>query len=344
MLNALLRKEIREQGPLSQDRFMELALQHPTYGYYRTHQAIGRDFTTAPEVSQMFGELVCAWAMDYYERLGSPKLMTLVELGPGKGTLMADFLRVARTSPSFLQSLQLHLIEINPLLKKMQQETIRHPSALWHENFEDIPPSTHPLIIIANEFFDALPTKCYVRKENMLHERHIGMKNDHLAFVLTPLHEDMGADQIWETSPRAETLMRNIMARLSHQTGAFLFFDYGYEAGQGESLQALFQGSPSPTLSHIGHSDLTCHVNFGRLKQLALSQELGVLGPLSQGQFLKNMGLDLRAEKLKHLHPAHSASFEAAVTRLTHPQQMGTLFKAMAVFSPPPLKPAGFDV
>lgn len=343
MLEEIVRKEIQEKGPISQNRFIELAHQHPLYGYYRAHEGVGCDFTTAPEISQMFGELLGAWCIDYYEKLGSPQTITLVELGPGRGTLMADFLRAAKGSPSFLHALNVHLVEINSVLKQKQQTAVRHSSVVWHEKMEDIPFSTDPLIVIANEFFDALPTQCYVRKENILYEKAVELQEDTLAFILRPLRPDKGPNEVWEETPVAEIIMQDINARLLKQHGVFLCLDYGYEKGEGESLQALFEGKPASPLSHIGHSDLTCHVNFGRLKELALSKGLGVLGPLSQGKFLKNIGLDLRAETLKHQNPSQRTSLDAAVVRLTHPQQMGVLFKAMAVFFPSSFTPTGFE-
>src|SRR5947207_886548 len=146
MLETLIRQEIQEKGPLSQSRFMELALYHPIYGYYKSHEAVGQDFTTAPEISQVFGELIGAWVIDYYEKMGHPKSLSLVELGPGKGTLMADFLRTTHISSALSQALQIYMVEINPLLKVIQQRTIPHPLN-YVEKFGDIPDSSHPLII-----------------------------------------------------------------------------------------------------------------------------------------------------------------------------------------------------
>ncbi len=343
MLKEIVERDIQEKGPLSQYRFMEFALQHPLYGYYRAHEGIGRDFTTAPEVSQMFGELLGAWAIDYYEKLGCPQRITLVELGPGKGTLMADFLRVAKLFPSFFQALTLYLVDINPALRKAQQKVIHHPSAVWIEAIEEIPLSSDPLILIANEFFDALPTQCYVRQDNVLYERTVESQDGVLTFALRPLHKDEGPPQIWEDTPAALTILQDINARLLKQGGVLLCLDYGYEKGEGDSLQALFEGAPSSPLAHVGHADLTCHVNFGRFKDVAQSQGLGVLGPLPQGEFLKNIGLEKRAEMLKHKNPTRRAELEAAALRLAHPHHMGELFKAMAVFSPSTCCPAGFE-
>lgn len=342
MLESLIGQEIHENGPLSQSRFMELALQHPTYGYYRSQEAVGRDFTTSPEISQVFGELIGAWAIDYYLKLKQPKSVSLIELGPGKGTMMSDFLRIANMSESFSEAVSVTLVEMNPLLKEAQRQAIQSPTT-WVERFEDVPHTSSPLIIIANEFFDALPTNCYIRRDNVLYEKRVAIKEGKLAFTPIMLEESQGPDHIREESPAASSLIHEICARLLKQMGVFLCIDYGYEKGGGESLQALFEGELSDPLINVGKSDLTCHVNFGRLKEIALSQGLGVLGPLPQGQFLKAIGIDTRIEMLKRENPSQKANLDVAVTRLIHPQQMGTLFKVMAIFSPPTIIPAGFE-
>lgn len=342
MLESLIKQEIHENGPLSQSRFMEFALHHPLHGYYRSREAVGHDFTTSPEISQVFGELMGAWAIDYYQKLKEPKNMSLIELGPGKGTLMADFLRTAKISKSFIESINVTLVETNPLLKAIQLKTIPS-SATWTLRFEDIPLSSSPLIIIANEFFDALPTDCYVRKDDVLYEKRVAVKDGKLAFTPIMLQDSRGPNQTWEESPTAAILTHEICTRLLKQTGVFLCVDYGYERGAGDSLQALFKGELSDPLTHVGQSDLTCHVNFDQLKGIALSRGLSVLGPLSQGQFLKMIGIDMRIEMLKRENPSQKASLEAAAIRLTHPQQMGDLFKVMAIFSPSTVAPAGFE-
>lgn len=342
MLEDLICQEIQKMGPLSQSRFMELALHHPTYGYYRTREAIGQDFTTAPEISQVFGELIGIWAIDYYERLGQPPAISLVEFGPGKGTLMADFLRAVKVFPSFSQALNIYMVEMNPFLKSIQQKTISHPLH-YVDKWNHIPENSAPLILIANEFFDVLPTNCYVREKNVLYEKCVDLKEGKLSFTLLRRCENKGPDQVWEESPQAAALMKAISARLLKQKGVFLFIDYGYEQGEGETLQAIFNKNFAHPLSHIGCSDLTCHINFGRLKDIALLHGLSVLGPIPQGKFLKNLGLDVRIEMLKHKNTLDKESLEIGAMRLTHPQQMGVLFKVMAVFSPPSLIPIGFE-
>lgn len=343
MLDSHLIQLIQEKGPLSQSQFMEIALQHPKLGYYQCQEAVGHDFTTAPEISQVFGELIGAWALDYFHQIKKPQSLTLVELGPGKGTLLADFLRTAKLEPSFYQALEIYLVETSPPLKNQQKSSISFP-VTWLENFEELPLGQNPLIIIANEFFDALPTNFFKRKGNVIFERCIAYEGGKLVFQDIERRKEVGPDEIWEESPQTEALFHAICKRLQICGGGFLCIDYGYEGGSGDTLQALYKAKPSHPLHHIGWSDLTCHVNFSRLKKIALSHNLGVLGPCPQGQFLKNLGVDLRIEFLKNKNPSQSASLNAALTRLTHPQQMGTLFKASAFFSPLTPHPSGFDL
>ncbi|MBS0272078.1 MAG: SAM-dependent methyltransferase [Proteobacteria bacterium] len=342
MLSSYVYQEIQENGPLSQAHFMELALEHPLYGYYRTQTAIAQDFITSPEVCQVFGELIAAWALDYYAKLGFPEKISLIELGPGKGTLLSDFLRISEHSKTFSEALHIFLVETNPLLKKLQRQNI-NGSLIWSDRFSDLPLPSNPLIIIANEFLDTFPTHYYTRREHVLYERCISIQDDKLVFSFHKQGDNVGPNLSWEESPKTQSLINEICTLLSKQNGVFLCIDYGYEKGEGDTLQALFQGSHADPLSNIGKSDLTCHVDFGSVKKIALSHGVGVLGPIPQGQFLKNLGIDIRVETLKKKNPSHQASLEAAVTRLVHPQQMGSLFKVMALFSPPTLFPTGFE-
>lgn len=332
-----IRKEIKEKGPLPQSRFMELALQ----AYYSGEDSIGQDFTTAPEVSQMFGELVGLWALDLYQQMGSPESLTYVEVGPGRGTLMADILRVAKLSPSFSKALDIHFVEFSPRLKALQKQRLPQVPVTWHESLETLPCAA-PLLIVANEFFDALPVSYYLREQGILYERCVDVQAGELVFTFQPLTQEKGPEERWEESAETLKWMKAICRRLKTQGGAFLCLDYGYEEGEGETLQALFEGEPSSPLRHIGASDLSCHVNFGILKQEALDQGCGVSGPLPQGYFLNNLNIKQRLDSLKMQNPSKKAELEAAYTRLTHPVHMGLLFKVLAVVSPSSLLPLGF--
>lgn len=339
MLEVQLLDEIEKNGPLPQSQFMEKALQT----YYQNHIVLGKDFTTAPEVSQVFGELIGLWLLDMYQQLGRPEKISLVELGPGKGTLMADVLRIAKMVPAFSDALEIYLVEFSPLLKSLQKKTISHPSIKWLEKIEDIPSSSTPLLVIANEFLDALPTTYYSRKNNDLYERCVGAKEGKISFQFKYLCQNPGPETLWEESVAVKSLIEGLCKRLKKQTGAFLCLDYGYEKGEGDTLQALFEGHPVDPLSHIGDADISCHVNFGHLRELVLKEGLKAWGPLPQGTFLKNLHIKERIERLKKTNPSQKGSLEAAYTRLTHPSQMGLLFKAFAITFPISLEPIGFD-
>jgi len=339
MLETQIKQQIKEKGPLPQSRFMELALK----AYYSGEASIGQDFTTAPEVSQLFGELIGLWTLDLYQQLGSPEKILYVELGPGRGTLMKDILRVAKLSPPFLKALDIHFVEFSPRLKKLQQQALPGIPVTWHESFETIPSSSAPLLIVANEFFDALPAAYYLRKKGILYERCVDVRDGELIFAFQPLREGEGADTSWEESADTMRWVRAIFERLKAQTGAFLCFDYGYEKGEGETLQALFEGTLSSPLQHIGASDMSFHVNFGLFRREALEQGISVWGPLSQGLFLNRLNIKQRVESLQKQNPTKGGELEAAYARLTHPLQMGLLFKALAMTSPSSLLPLGFN-
>lgn len=318
--------------------FMEGANQ----AYYAHSNTVGQDFTTAPEISQVFGELIALWVFDLYEKLGRPRKLMCVELGPGRGTLLADLLRVASKVPSFYQALEIHLVETSSALAEIQGHVLVHPCICWHKSFEEIPVSSAPLIVIANEFFDTLPTSFYRRHNNLLCERRVACEDEKFVFCDWPLGRDEGPDSLWEESVVACRLMEQISNRLLSQRGAFLCLDYGYEEGVGDTLQALFKGQPASPLDEVGAADLTCHVNFKNLRTIALSKGLKGAGPVPQGLFLRALGIEDRIKRLKEKNPHARATLEAAYQRLLHPAQMGLLFKAMTVFFPHSLHPLGF--
>ncbi len=347
-LLAKLRDLIQANGPMSVAEYMTHCLSDPAHGYYATRDPFGvaGDFITAPEISQMFGEIVGAWLIDVWQRLGAPDPVNLVELGPGRGTLMSDILRVARLAPDFEQAVSIHLVETSPVLRGRQQDVLKAAGAEahWHDAFNQVPPG--PALVIANEFFDALPIRQFVRLD-IWRERAVGLDTrSRLAFGVGPGVLDDGPEapqgSILEICPAAAAIMTEIATRVAHENGAALIIDYGHaQSGPGETLQALCGQSFSDPLDRPGESDLTAHVDFAALARAALDAGAAPHGPMPQGEFLNALGLVERAERLS----AGAASEErdairAAVNRLSAAEEMGTLFKVLAVtprgIVPPP--------
>jgi NADH dehydrogenase [ubiquinone] 1 alpha subcomplex assembly factor 7 len=345
-LEDLIRSQIAENGPMDVGSFMALALGHPQHGYYMTRAPFGRqgDFTTAPEISQMFGELIGAWAADIWAQLGRPEKFTLLECGPGRGTLMADALRATRRLPGFHQAARIVLMETSLSLRDQQVQALADYDVLWADNLSDpAMAGDGPVICIANEFLDALPVRQFVKQGLLWHERVVGVVDDVLAFGLSPPAEppsDGTQDGIYEIAPARNNFVRELAALLRNRGGVALFIDYGYErSAMGDTLQAVRAHQPVPVLEEPGMADLTAHVDFQALAQAA--GDLPVAGPVGQGAFLQALGIGIRAEMLK-THGADAATIDAAVTRLTDPAQMGTLFKVMALRANEKIKPAGF--
>ncbi|MGP8231382.1 MAG: class I SAM-dependent methyltransferase [Methylovirgula sp.] len=349
---------IAADGPISLERFMTLALQHPQHGYYRTRLPIGAagDFITAPEIHQMFGELIGLWVVEVWQQMGEPSPLHLVELGPGRGTLMADLLRVAKVRPAFVQAAQIHLVEASEALMEVQHETLAGTQITWHRAIEDIPEG--PAIIIANEFFDALPIRQYVRTERGLCERVVGLNAEgELCFGLVPTGAPPASGQVaqgtvLEIGAAAQAVMRLLAGRLVTAPGALLAIDYGYsQPGAGETLQALTRHRPDDPLRAPGEADLTAHVDFAALARAAQAEGAAVHGPISQGKFLARLGIFERAAALKRKATgAQSAAIDAALARLALPgpesgpnASMAELFKVLAITSPDLPAPPGFD-
>lgn len=341
-----LREMIAEEGPISIERFMALALTHPTKGYYTSHDPFGAagDFVTAPEISQMFGELIGLWAAEIWSLIGAPSRLRLVELGPGRGTLMADALRAARAAPDFFQAVEVHLIEASDMLAERQREKLK-PSGKapsWHKSLDELPAG--PAIFIANEFFDALPVRHYLKTDQGWRERLVGLDPDgELAFGL---HEEVEPDiraeaskgAILEISPAAQRVASRIGARLAKQGGALLAIDYGYDhTGFGETLQAVQAHRYVDALAEPGEADLTTHVDFSALARAAKAAGARVHGPVEQGAFLAELGIFQRAEALcGDASDEQAAAVEAALHRLVGDGEgeMGALFKVLAVTQP----------
>ncbi len=345
---------IEAQGPLSVAQFMTMALHDPKSGYYATRDPFGArgDFITAPEISQIFGELLGLWIVQCWLDQGKPRAR-LVELGPGRGTLMADALRAARTVPEFLTSIEVVMVEASPTLTAIQRETLKDADASirWTGRFDGAL-SDLPLFLLANEFFDALPIHQFVKTGRGWCERMIVLRDGKLDFavspepnVLTSAPTDAPLGAFHETSPASVALAEQIAQIIAAKGGAALIVDYGYGAcaGFGETLQAVRGHSFASVLDAPGEADLTAHVDFAALSDTAREGGAKTFGPVPQGEFLKRLGLTQRSERLAAQNPSARAAIAAAIARLTDSQQMGTLFKALAIMSPDTHNPPGFD-
>jgi SAM-dependent MidA family methyltransferase len=362
-LETELRRIIESEGPISVARYMALCLSHPHHGYYMRRDPFGAagDFVTAPEISQMFGELIGLWAAAVWAQMGAPAGTLLVELGPGRGTLMADALRAAKAASGFCAALSVHLVEISPALRLRQQEALAPARAEgisihWHQDIAAIPEA--PMIVIANEFFDALPIEQVVKQADGWHLRAVGLDAENgLAFGLQPIpiprfeatlpaplrDAAPGAVYAW----RSDAVIAELGRRLAHFGGAALIIDYGYtESGFGDTLQAVRGHAFDGPLAHPGDADLTAHVDFAALGRATAHAGSRVHGPVPQGDFLRRLGIKTRATKLKSAANATQiASIDAALARLTGDGEsnMGTLFKAMAASAPALISLPGFD-
>lgn len=350
------------EGPLSVAAFMAEALGHPRFGYYMRQDPFGAggDFTTAPEISQMFGELVGLWCVDTWARLGGPAPFHLVELGPGRGTLMQDVLRAAAVVPAFRQAATVHLVETSPTLRGLQRERLGD-GVHWHDRLETVPEG--PTLLIANEFFDALPIRQVQKTAHGWFERLVGLDPAGseaapcFRFVLEAFGSsgarlvpdalrDAPVGSVVEVSPASQAVARLIGERLAAAPGAALIVDYGYAGGPavGDTFQALRRHKFAPVLEAPGEADLTAHVDFAALAAAARQGGAECFGPVAQGDWLVRLGLRQRAQILaKSANRAQAKDIATAQARLIEPDQMGTLFKALAVATPGLGAPAGFE-
>jgi SAM-dependent MidA family methyltransferase len=337
---------IEAEGPMSVERYMALCLGHPRYGYYISRDPFGAagDFTTAPEISQMFGELLGLWVAETWTALGRPAALSLVELGPGRGTLMSDALRALRLVPECRTALSVHLVETSPVLAAVQRRTLESAGVPveWHTSLTTVPRG--PAVILGNEFLDALPVRQFVRMPDGWHERLVGLaENGGLRFGLgdapQPGFGEAGRPgNILEHAEAALAVTREIAERLMTDPGAALFLDYGHtQSGLGETLQAVKGHSFVDPLAEPGEADLTVHVDFAAIARAADASGLQVQGPTSQGAFLAALGIAARAESLvRKASPEAASTIAAALTRLTGsgPDAMGELFKVIGLSSP----------
>ncbi|MEJ2022127.1 MAG: SAM-dependent methyltransferase, partial [Maritimibacter sp.] len=300
----LLSARITASGPISLAEYMAECLMHPEHGYYSTRDPFGTagDFTTAPEISQMFGELIgLALAQNWLDQ-GAPVPFTLAELGPGRGTLMADILRATKAVPGFHAGLRLHLVEASPTLRDKQRTTLTGFDITHCDSPAGLPDA--PLFLVANEFFDALPIRQFIRTEDGWRERQVGLEDGALAFGLggsdAPAalagRDDVNTGELVELCPAAPGIMAEIDARIASHGGAALIIDYGNWRSLGDTLQALRAHKPDDPLAHPGEADLTAHVDFEALALAAPRLAASQMTP--QGVFLERLGITARAQAL----------------------------------------------
>lgn len=341
----LIKSHIAQHGPMTVQDYWALCLSHPQYGYYIKQDPLGRggDFTTAPEISQVFGEMIGIWAADLWIKLGKPERFILAECGAGRGTMMDDLLRATGNLPGFVEAAEIHIVEISPHLVAVQKQRLSQYNVKWVSTIDDIP-MDYPLILLGNEFLDALPIRQMVRTKNGWAERLIGLENDALTFGIgtqVPASDEFDAPEgkIFEVSPARDSVMQQIATRLKMQDGGALLIDYGHlQTSLGDTFQAVKDHQYVDVLATPGDADLTSHVDFARLAML--SEGLTVQME-TQGEFLKNMGAILRTDSLlKNATKAQADALRSGLERLIAPDQMGQLFKVIAVTSG--IEPAGF--
>jgi NADH dehydrogenase [ubiquinone] 1 alpha subcomplex assembly factor 7 len=342
-LAAVFRRLIAATGPISVAHYMA----ESNARYYASRDPLGAagDFVTGPEISQMFGELLGLWLADLWQRAGRPEPVHYVELGPGRGTLARDGLGAARRQGLIPQ---VHLVETSPALRERQRELF--PDAQWHDDLSSLP-SDGPLLMVANEFLDALPVRQLIRTAAGWRERRVGLDGERLVFVAgaQPMDSalpvelrDSPEGAVVETCPAAAAVVEEVAVRLATQGGAALFIDYGHAAPRtGSTLQAVRGHAKVDALAAPGEADLTAHVDFAALAEVAQARGARWLGTVEQGHFLRALGIDVRAQALAARAPEQAEAITAAKVRLVADDQMGALFKVMGLAHPAWPEPAG---
>ena len=358
LLEQQLKSYIKAKGPVSVRAFMEACLYDPMHGYYRQGNPLGAegDFITAPEISQMFGEMLGIWCVTTWQAMANPVPLQIIELGPGRGTLMADILRsLQRLHPNF-EMISVHLVERSVTLKETQKKTLEGSlcPVYWYNSLGEVPEG--PSIIIANEFLDCFPVRQFIKTDKAWHERVVGLdETGNFAFmvgnevprgaIIPSRLFDSEPGSIFEFCPDFENVMKDVSRMAQRHPMAALFVDYGFEGPQtGETLQALRSHKQvSPFLSP-GEVDLTAHVDFTALAALGIANGLKCYGPRDQGAFLSQLGIGARAEILvKNASEDQIEKLASDVVRLVAPEHMGALFKALCITSPSLEVPAPFD-
>ena len=339
---------IRADGPLTVARYMNEVLNNPTLGYYASNNPIGQagDFVTAPEISQMYGELVSAWLIDCWERLGKPDPVVLVELGPGRGTFISDLWRVAMMVPKFAAAVTIYLVESSPVLREQQKQRLQSlvgaERLTWVRQFTEIPDV--PFLLVANEFFDALPVHQFVRSRGRWRERLVDVdpnEDNKFCYVIGPYTPTISLiapgvnvmGNSLEICPTGILLAETIGEKLCQVPGAALIVDFGLESS-GLTFQAVMSHSTCDPLTNVGEADLSCAVDFGALGSAALRAGARIHGPVSQGTLLRSLGIEERAAALmKNVDDDTARLVVQGKERLTGPSFMGQLFQALAISS-----------
>lgn len=345
-------KRINADGPITLSDYMATCLMHPKYGYYQTANVFGSqgDFITAPEVSQMFGEMVGLWLADRWINMGRPNSVNLIELGPGRGTLMADILRATEGAADFHASVYVHFVEASEQLRHKQAELV--PDAMWHDTFSSVP--NGPCLIMANEFFDALPIHQYEKLDGKWHERvvcavknklNLGLAPPGPQFALVNNALKAGPDgSIAEVCPAALSIIGEVANHINRNSGAALIIDYGYrKSASGDTFQAMKSHAYVDPFQDPGTADLTAHVAFDQLAAAAHETGVRTFGPATQGMFLMALGIGARAQVLSADDcDGNAERILSELKRLTAPDEMGTLFKVLALQERSLPTPPGF--
>ena len=340
---------ISKEGPISLEKYTEICIQE----YYSNNNTIGKegDFITAPEISQVFGELIGLWCLTSWEKLGKPKDFSLVELGPGRGTLMSDILRSVETiSHDFIRYASIYLIETSSNLIEKQKTNLSKYNIKWLNNYTQLPQK--PMIILGNEFLDALPIRQFIKVKDNWHERLVTYEDNNFLFTKSNFITDKYKDKfinapdgsIFEISENMNTMIDSIAKLFLKNPGISLFIDYGYlNESIGDTLQAVKNHKFSSVFKNPGSNDLTAHVNFSEIKKSAKKNQNNVFGPIEQGDWLKRLGIYLRLQKLiENQHEKNSFDLINDINRLISPDQMGKLFKVISFSSPQINKLEGF--
>ena len=362
-LKARLVKRLQSEGPLTIAEYMTLCLLDPVDGYYPTRDPLGSegDFITAPEISQMFGEVIGLWCVQSWQDMGRPETLQLIELGPGRGIMMDDILRAAQLEPQFLKAIRVSLIEASAALEAVQASTLGHAPCpvSWARDLSEIEPG--PSLIVGNEFLDCLPIRQFIQKDRFAgragwHERLVTYHDDALQFAVSPVpiaealqaalptaQSEAKNEDLLETCPASAQIIDQIKTRFEAYSGRALFIDYGPESTEfGDTLQALKRHKKLGVFSDPGNTDLTARVDFGALLELAKAAKLSTAAPVQQREFLSKLGFELRAVALSRAKPDMKGKIARQLHRLTDDGEMGALFKVICFQSDGLGVPLGF--